>query len=541
MLALQLLCKYWKDENNIPQQLYDVAQATASALENVQNMIKVLVKMQKKVFFLIDGLDEEITGERWRDTVDVLQFLIQLTREFPTKVLIWCSSQPRPLIRKELDGCTDLDISTYVKKDIAIYLSKALPEAGQLELLDQEKFLQDLQQRAECSFLWASLMISELQGLPTSLREMKQFIERGLPTTLVDYYGLFFRRFKKSLRPLAWYVSVMFSTKKADLPNSKLFALIVFARRPLRLSEVQEAIWCLNSKSSGYLNPEDKPFLDRLQEVSQPLVEMTRVSGPQVIDGQEEYTCRLFHSTLRDFLVENPDVLSEAGDPLTDLHISPYVAVDACLTYLSQARYAGLLVRREGRWIDGTEDSVDNQNFLIYAAKYWDKHLDDAAEEHKEELLGRLESFITSPNFQTCIQVQSLWVELQFCTFRICDADERYRFLRRVFPSWFSQDTEVGAKLWQNYRCFLHEWKYFLSCGNCHMVDPKCRILPYLGQLDRVWFGTLGPSNFLSRLRSRYTSFIFQTEDEHQSGDWRLFDGVADDGSTLMVLRIQKK
>jgi len=316
--------------------------------------------------------------------------------------------------------------------------------------------------------------------------------------------------------------------------------LIVFARRPLRLSELQEAIWCLNSKSSGYLNPEDKPFHKQLHEVSQPLIEMTRVTGPQATDGQEEYTCRLFHSTLRDFLVEHPNILSEA-DPLTDLHISSDVVVEACMTYLCQARYAELLVRQEGRWIDATGDPVDNQNFLVYAAKYWDKHLDDASEQHKKELLGRLETFITSPNFQTCIQVQSLWVELQFCTFRTNDSDERCRFLRRVFPAWFSRETDIGIKLWHDYRRFLHEWKFFLSCGNCHMADPRCRVLPYLGQLDRVWFGALGPSNFLSRLGGHYRSFVFQEEDKLKSGDLCLFDGVGDDGSTLMLLRIQNK
>jgi hypothetical protein len=328
---------------------------------------------------------------------------------------------------------------------------------------------------------------------------------------------------------------------KTKLFYSKLFALIVFARRPLRLLELQEAIWCLNSKSSGYLNPEDKPFLKQLHEVSQPLIEMTRVAAPQAVDGQEEYTCRLFHSTLRDFLMEHPNILCEAGDPLIDLHICPRVAVDACLFYLCQTRYAKLLVRREGRWIDATGDPVDNQNFLVYAAKYWDKHLDDAPEDHKKELLGRLETFITSSNFQTCIQVQSLWVELQFCIFRTSDSDERCRFLRRVFPSWFSRDTDVGAKLWQDYRRFLHEWKYFLSCGNCHMAEPKCGVLPYLGQLNRIWFGALGPSNFLSQLRGHYSSFVFQMEDELKSGDWCLFDGVGDDGSTLMVLRIQRQ
>lgn len=215
MLALQLLCKHWTDSHDIPQELCDVAQATPSVLENVQNMIKVLVKDQPKVYFLLDGLDEETTGERWKDTAAVLQFLIQLTNDFPTKVRVWCSSQPRPLIKKELENYPDLDISAHVKKDIAFYLSQAIPEAEELEPLDQEIFLRNLHERAECSFLWASLMISELQGSPTSLREMKQFIERGLPSSLLDYYSLFFRRLKKSLRPLAWYVCAHMDFRKS--------------------------------------------------------------------------------------------------------------------------------------------------------------------------------------------------------------------------------------------------------------------------------------------------------------------------------------
>ncbi|CCM02990.1 uncharacterized protein FIBRA_05105 [Fibroporia radiculosa] len=526
MLALQLLCKYWTDMHDVPPELCDVAQSSPSVLANVQNIIRVLIKNQERVYFLLDGLDEETTGERWRDIADVLHFLIQLTNDFPSKVRLWCSSQPRTLIKRELDGYPTIDISIHVKQDIAFFLSKAIPEAEELEPLDQERFLRSLHQRAECSFLWASLMISELQNSPTSLREMKQFVDRGLPSTLLDYYTLFFKRLKKTLRPLA----------------CKLFALIVFARRPLRFSELQEAIWCLKSNSTGYLNPEDKPFLKQLHEVAQPLIEMTKVEGPQIGDAQEDYTCRLFHSTLRDFLVEHPDVLVEVGDPGSDLRISADIAMDACLVYLCQTKYAKLLTRENGRWVDAVGNPVENQHFLVYAAKYWDKHLDDISELHKKDVLQRLNSFITSSNFQTCIQVQSLWVELQFCVFRVTTSDERCRFLRRVFPSWFSRETEIGIKLWRNYRCFLHEWKYFLACGNCHRANPRCAILPYMGQLDRIWFGALGQSNFLSRLNSQYSSFVFQVDQDDglESSLGRFFDGIGEDGSVIMTLRARK-
>lgn len=48
-------------------------------------------------------------------------------------------------------------------------------------------------------------------------------------------------------------------------------------------------------------------------------------------------------------------------------------------------------------------------HLLSYAAKYWDKHLDDVP--FSQEMSDKVERFITSPHFQTCLQVQSLFIE----------------------------------------------------------------------------------------------------------------------------------
>ena len=48
-------------------------------------------------------------------------------------------------------------------------------------------------------------------------------------------------------------------------------------------------------------------------------------------------------------------------------------------------------------------------HLLSYAAKYWDKHLDDIA--FSQEMSEKVESFIISPYFRTCLQVQSLFIE----------------------------------------------------------------------------------------------------------------------------------
>lgn len=85
-------------------------------------------------------------------------------------------------------------------------------------------------------------------------------------------------------------------------------------------------------------------------------------------------------------------------------------------------------------------------------------------------------------------------------------------YLRRVFPSWFVDDDE-GRALWEDYRRFLHDWKYFLSCQECAGdSNHRCKVLPCLGDLTRCWWSALGTSNFLAKFEGRFRSFSFQSE-----------------------------
>jgi hypothetical protein len=80
-----------------------------------------------------------------------------------------------------------------------------------------------------------------------------------------------------------------------------------------------------------------------------------------------------------------------------------------CLKYLSQARYQKLLERSGDTFVDMSGDDYSKYHLLSYAAKYWDKHLDEIS--YSERLYERVVRFITSPQYFTCLQVQSLLVE----------------------------------------------------------------------------------------------------------------------------------
>jgi len=287
--------------------------------------------------------------------------------------------------------------------------------------------------------------------------------------------------------------------------------------------------------------------------------------------------CRLYHSIVLNFLQRNPRILCNGSHKCAEsqkvgLQINPKVIADACLLYLSQERYSCLLVSRPGdsrEWFDIKDESVAAHHFLTYSAKYWDKHFDwfrhdaevkrmewlrhdaegpwtielEGFEEDLElhdkiknlpEILDRITAFLNSPNFQTCIQVQSLFVDSHFGIFRTTDNVH----LKRVFPDWFLGANPI-YKI--NYHHFWYEWKLLLDCGTSEY--PTCPFNKYAGEIDRCWWAALGPRNFLSKMPSRYISFRFQTDNDFDQLDLlgyrRSFEGVTTDGDGLKILRLR--
>lgn len=302
---------------------------------------------------------------------------------------------------------------------------------------------------------------------------------------------------------------------------------MVFARRPLRLGEIREAIGMIDSASSGALDREAMPFPDRLQKLFPPLIELHPTEG-----NEHDPTCRLFHSTIKAFIQKvGGKVFNDAS---ADLVISPDLAARACLYYLRQPRYSRLLRRLDnGYWVDSSGDNVENHQFLVYAAKYWDKHFDNVA--GNSEIRNQIIDFITSSNFQTFIQVQSLWIENKFVTF---GSDSGIQYLLRVFPVWFLRGIESAneRRLWACYRQFLHNWRHFLCCTNCG--DFQCPSASCAGEIDRCWWSALGPGNFLSRFKGRYASFALQDEESDRTEFGLVFEGIGVAGEKMVVLKL---
>ncbi|KAF8532084.1 hypothetical protein JB92DRAFT_3104133 [Gautieria morchelliformis] len=511
ILAGQLLECYGKHSTQVDEKLYLQTQRRTCSLENIQELITILVESLPRTYFFIDGLDQEVSPHsRWTEALTVLDFLVRLSMKSPDKVRIWCSSQSQPCIREKLKDVIMFDIKDQlgVRDDVTLYLSRVMsryyPELDQ-EADEKDRLLEHLQKRVDGNFLFASLMIDDLEEEAGSLTDLQEFIKQGdLPKTWDDFYRKKFEKIAPPMRRLAYNV----------------FALVAFARRPLRVKELREAVGLLQSKTPHSPKAADMPLIRRLRQLFSPMIEVQIGGSDHDLDDSP---CRLFHSTVGNFLMKNSDVLGH------NLPITRRIIADACLGYLSQSRYAELLTVSGGEWCDIRGENMDQHQFLLYAAKYWDKHLDHVPE--SEELHRHVQTFITSSNFQTCIQVQSLGVEHKFAVFGRYGDEDNQAYPLRVFPQWFTKDQSIpskqGAKLCRDYHRFVHDWRHLLA-GE-------------VGEIDRCWWAALGPRNFLSRWHGRYTSFIYQADEDAHHGSWQDYDGVSMSSDQLKRLRLHSR
>ena len=118
-------------------------------------------------------------------------------------------------------------------------------------------------------------------------------------------------------------------------------------------------------------------------------------------------TCTLTHASVRQFLVKHPQILSTSETPAA-CWIMEEVMANVCLKYLWQSRYQRTLSKFEDTFTDCTGEDIMEHHLLSYAAKYWDKHLDGVS--YTNEICSRVQNFINSAQFFTCLQIQSLFV-----------------------------------------------------------------------------------------------------------------------------------
>ncbi|CAO2655623.1 Nn.00g044260.m01.CDS01 [Neocucurbitaria sp. VM-36] len=511
-LAEQLSNQLWEQTGDMPEDIVAITQktATSSKADDIKSVLRQFIQRMSTTYVFLDGLDEECdNGSRWHQAKQVLDFLIGLAVYEKLPVRLWCSSQPRTCVDGVLQLYPTLQITPDLNnKDIERYLKNQIPELDNLELDEGYKnlVLSDLRTRADGCFLWASLMLNSITNA-ASLQAIQEHINEGLPKDYENYYLRKLNSIGPSDRRLV----------------SILLACIVYAKRPLRLDELCEATAAVEAKSGQNIDRSRKLFRRKVTTFCQPLV---RVQDTETPHGTVT-TCTLTHSTVRNFLLKQAQ---EAGakDDRETLHIAPDTIADICLKYLMQPRFKTLLKKEGNLFKDELDEDIDNHHLLPYAAKYWDKHLDVAAQ--WKSFCEPVKDFVTSAQFFTCLQVQSLLVGGQFQFWWNSKDIAAGPHIKRVFPAWLG--AQCDQTLENDYRLFVSDWGFLLD----EIINLNA---PYSGELDRCFFGSLGFDNFMHAGPSRYASY--QIRDDEASSDSlpaRYFDAIDATGSEMAVLAL---
>ncbi|KAF5502847.1 hypothetical protein CGCA056_v014210 [Colletotrichum aenigma] len=552
LLVDQLFRHFWKQDQRIAAHVNDYIKTTEKNMTSLAETARLIIKQgnqfsQEKgiapqanspsVYLFLDGLDE---NKHSHAAEDILKLFESVDEEPSILRKTWISSRETNVLNIHLRQWPMVNVDKHAEVDVKDFLTRMVPKLERSgdnvqdvegQPLD-EWVLQKLQAKAESNFLYARLMVEWLKEDVFTIDDVITFIKSRVPNNIAEMYKRIFRQYQKDQHR---YISILFS-------------LVAFARRPLRLYELREAMTIALSERDKGLDPRKVPR--NLHRLFAPLVETQ--SDPKEPDNP---FCRLCHSTVQEFLVTHPDVLSDRTSNQASIRfqISASEVGDVCLRYLSQSRYSTFVGLAPGEChipLGLTYDDAQQHGLLPYSAKYWDRHLEDVepTQERREELL----KFLQSPNFQTLIQVQSLFVTGHFTQFRLIGSDLTSRpMYRRALPDWFGlivdKDVEfikLAEKFRRDYRHFMHEWGYLLEHGICASdTSAQCLRQYFCGEVDRCLTGLLGPEHFMNRMKEKYPSFMLTNQpfNMHKSEELIIADAVCVSKSQFIVLSSTSK
>ncbi|KAI1371956.1 hypothetical protein F4677DRAFT_463696 [Hypoxylon crocopeplum] len=507
-LVEQLFEYLWRKDEQIVHAAMDISKKTSyPTTDGLLAMVRYLIhELQRievlesgdtpKFLMFLDGLDEEPQEEE-----ALKPFVFKLLEEFPTVLKIWVSSRPSQRIQRLLKQYPTIQVREHTGYDVRVYLEGILDEVsegGPNEYdIARESILPKLLQRCQGNFLFARFLADFIREGSFRPDDLPQKIQDELPTDLRDIYRRILQQYKD--RKLA----------------SELLSIVAFARRPLRLRELEEAMAMVVSNDTGEnLNHRNKPW--NIDNIFYPLIEK--------IPNRDEPAnpfCHITHSSVKDYLIQNPSALQQADG--RQHRIGEHLIAEACLRYLMQKCYSEPF---RSTW--AINEAIGGHHLLTYAAKYWDKHLDavESTPRRSELTYG----FLCSRNFQTLLQVQSIAIESHFGFFSR-KRDNQIHF-RKVFPQ--SLDGK-GGRIVRDYLHFVGEWKYLLDC-HCGDEDG-CPVYEHRGNIIRCLSGLMGPDSFLKNMKEKHPSFMLHEGDydikHFQPG---VADGFSVDGSETAIV-----
>ena len=333
------------------------SQDTFMRLRQFQKYLGLILEtcaMNEHVLLVIDGLDDS----NWAKT-RILDVLTEIAFRSQNSARISCMISSRKArgasVRLNIVEF-NLDTSQSVRNEVGKLITKSLRQLS-LKYPERQSDLEEIEatfmKLAGTNFLWASMTLNEIARVLRLRGIFSRALIGGLPTTLEGLY----RRILNSV-----------SSEKVRLSQTarQVFAWAMYATRPLRASELMEA---LSTRAPNFI-PASQLFPESSRtELSLVKEELHTVFGGLLTLSRGE-TLNFIHRSAKEFCVDDGLRETALDYQMDASYIHEYLA-QVCLQYLlDQDKIQLLLFESSGQM----ELTKTRNSFLDYAAKSWFVH-----------------------------------------------------------------------------------------------------------------------------------------------------------------------
>ena len=300
--------------------------------------------MYTQVFCVIDGLD--VYQEGMNELITKLTENFSPRSEAKSPVLkLLCTTRPQTTILKpmlNLSKPSKQRILRCNRGDLDIFIDSRVRSLGTTFTASMRQSIEEqLRMQAGNTFLWLEVVIRRIRSIDVPTKSKIQETINNSPGDLDELYGLLVK-----------------SLVEKDRDNARLLAWILYARSPLDLRALEDAM-AINPKkkyTSYQQCDQDKPHLESetFHNVFGTLLDIAEHKVYSIHQSLNDYFER--KNPLRQFLDDNPRLILA--------HVS--------MAYLSLEDF------RQPSWDVGM--LLQKFPLFRYAAKYWYSHIEAAAE-----------------------------------------------------------------------------------------------------------------------------------------------------------------
>ncbi|KAI8274233.1 hypothetical protein K4K60_009918 [Colletotrichum sp. SAR11_57] len=457
-LAKMLLEERFKADDKVPDQIMAIIKAHPPNETWLRKLIELLVREFKAVYIFVDGLDEMVDAaekNRWPRAEDFLKFILRLAvgarspdDDFDTVVKVWVSSQTRQKIIEAIFSSIPAT---------SIVSTSSPPGTTALAQIPLTRKLNESDISAMFRYTMTVARSYDTFGGSEGINKVLEKVQLAVKGNFL------------------WARLMIDSIANANSP-----------------AQAMEASETVPEDFGTYLGNRIKAQLEKHPQRRR--------------DAALILSCLLYAQ--RPILVDELcDAVCAARIPTSGRNVRKE---DRLFKDKIEEICAPLVkVNRLNRDDQTEQQNIDTHAFLTYCAKYWARHqeLEHAMSTLPESRRDEIYEFVSSSQFRTTLQVQSLFVEAQFGFMLSTGHEEEGVHLVRAFPRFFTETEEfpIGKRVQQQYNEAIGEFGYYLnSLSRFHEQ--------LAGQIDRCLWGMLGKSNMFRRVSSHLRSFKLETK-----------------------------